>query len=140
MKMKYQGRDGLFPEHAEVQFIMPTLERVRLTIPAREELERVGATIIQTETNPPLFSVTLDEIAPNGIVATRIGNTDHLGLRLEIEPEYPMEIGHAYWEQVSLTPCPVCGACLIWYEAGYVPGYRVCVRKPHHHCMPEDFS
>lgn len=30
------------------------------------------------------------------------------------------------WADVTGVPCPLCGQILIWYEAGYVPGYRVC--------------
>ena len=33
------------------------------------------------------------------------------------------------WSAVTAVPCPVpgCGQTVVWYEAGYVPGYRVCV-------------
>lgn len=133
MKLKYQRRTGLFPEHAGVQ---PTTHtRVRLTIPAREALERAGAHITAVSSEPRLYTVTLGATVPAGIIATRIIGTNHLGLRMQDEPEYPGEIGEAYWEQLDFTPCPQCGAPLVWYEAGYVPGYRVCARKPHHHVL-----
>ncbi len=138
IKMKYQGRDGLFLEHEGAKFEPHTFAHVRVTVPAREELERVGCILTQTHIDPPLFDVRMSDIAPIGMIATRILNTDHLGLRLEIEPKFPGEIGHAYYEQMAFTPCPICGATLVWYEAGYVPGYRVCVKAPHHHSMPED--
>ena len=34
-----------------------------------------------------------------------------------------------YWAAVTDVPCPVkdCGQTVLWYEAGYVPGYRVCM-------------
>jgi len=34
-----------------------------------------------------------------------------------------------YWSAVSTVPCPVpgCTQTVVWYEAGYVPGYRVCM-------------
>ncbi len=34
-----------------------------------------------------------------------------------------------WWEAVTGVPCPVegCEQTVVWYEAGYVPGYRVCV-------------
>ena len=34
-----------------------------------------------------------------------------------------------YWEAVTNVPCPVpgCNQTVLWYEAGYVPGYRVCM-------------
>jgi len=39
------------------------------------------------------------------------------------------EYGHDYWAAVSDVPCPVkgCTQTIVWYEAGYVPGYRVCM-------------
>lgn len=35
------------------------------------------------------------------------------------------------WEAVTGVPCPVrgCKQTVMWYEAGYVPGYRVCMRE-----------
>ena len=34
-----------------------------------------------------------------------------------------------YWDAVTDVPCPVegCSHTVVWYEAGYVPGYRVCM-------------
>ena len=33
------------------------------------------------------------------------------------------------WGAITDVPCPVpgCGQTVVWYEAGYVPGYRVCM-------------
>ncbi len=35
------------------------------------------------------------------------------------------------WRDVTDVPCPHpgCGQTLAWYEAGYVPGYRVCMAR-----------
>lgn len=35
-----------------------------------------------------------------------------------------------YWDAVTDVPCPVegCDQTVVWYEAGYVPGYRVCMQ------------
>lgn len=30
------------------------------------------------------------------------------------------------WKDVTDIPCPECDQTIVWYEAGYVPGYRVC--------------
>jgi len=37
---------------------------------------------------------------------------------------------HDYWKSVTNVPCPVegCGQTVVWHEAGYVPGYRACMR------------
>lgn len=37
----------------------------------------------------------------------------------------------SYPDQGHIVPCPVdgCDGHLMWYEAGYVPGYRVCMRQ-----------
>jgi hypothetical protein len=36
---------------------------------------------------------------------------------------------HDRWASITGVPCPVpgCDQTLVWYEAGYVPGYRVCM-------------
>lgn len=41
-------------------------------------------------------------------------------------PDWP----RSYWPAVTDVPCPVrgCDQAVVWYEAGYVPGYRVCMR------------
>jgi hypothetical protein len=57
-----------------------------------------------------------------------------MAVRLASEPPYPIEFP-AFWATVDFTPCPVCGAALLWHEAGHVPGYRVCVRAPFHHVL-----
>lgn len=35
-------------------------------------------------------------------------------------------ITDAWWD-VPLPPCPDCGGDLVWHEAGYVPGTRICM-------------
>lgn len=35
-------------------------------------------------------------------------------------------LGERAWWEVALPPCPDCGADIVWYEAGYVPGTRKC--------------
>ena len=36
-----------------------------------------------------------------------------------------------YWRAVTGCACPVpgCGQTVVWWEAGYVPGYRVCLAR-----------
>ena len=36
-----------------------------------------------------------------------------------------------YWAAVTNVPCPMvgCEQTVVWYEAGYVPGYRVCMNS-----------
>ena len=128
MKLSNQNRTGLLAEHTNVE--QGPHERIRLTIPACEALMAAGATIIPT--GDGLHTVTLGGTVPTGLVAVSIIGTDHRGLRLDIEPEYPGEFAD-YWLQVDMTPCADCGAPLVWYEAGYGPGYRVCAKSPHHH-------
>lgn len=47
---------------------------------------------------------------------------------------YDMESrGFDYWPAVTDVPCPVCnGGMILWHEAGYVPGYRVCDKCERH--------
>lgn len=129
-----QNRTGVFAEHKGLKFEGGGIRTdIRMTIPAREALERVstvhdGAYYYQ---RPPIGLVTV--LAP---VIEEGAPTDSLmvALRCAGEPPYPGEIDQQdLWMEVDLTPCPKCGAALIWYEAGYVPGYRVCAGKAHHH-------
>lgn len=126
-------RTGLFPEYDGIAPIVH--EGMRITIPVRELLEKSGATILHSHTpDGPRYDVALGRKIPPGIVAVTICFSGQKGLRLEIEPEYPGEY-YDKWLQADWTPCCKCGAPLIWYEAGYVPGYRVCANPPHHHQM-----
>lgn len=44
---------------------------------------------------------------------------------------YFLPVGVRGWDALQDLPCPVsgCDQTVIWYEAGYVPGYRVCVKR-----------
>lgn len=44
---------------------------------------------------------------------------------------YTMPRQGDYWASITDVRCPVpgCQQTLVWYEAGYVPGYRVCMRR-----------
>ena len=44
---------------------------------------------------------------------------------------YDMPPNPDYWAAVSDVPCPVegCDQTVVWYEAGYVPGHRVCMTR-----------
>lgn len=129
-----QKRTGVFPEHAKLKFEGLIRTDTRMTIPAREALQRVsvvrdGAYYYQT---PPtgIVAVLAPVIDEGG--APTMGRM--VALRCDNEPPYPGEIPNLdMWIEVDLTPCPKCGAALVWYEAGYVPGYRVCAGKAHHH-------
>jgi hypothetical protein len=56
---------------------------------------------------------------------------------MDDEPEYPGERDAGFWIRLEFISCPKCKAPLAWYEAGYVPGYRVCCRAPYHHFLAE---
>ena len=132
MKLIDQKRTGLFPEHDGD--IAPITAHARATIPVVEALRAAGA---QVDCLPVAgYKITLGDTMPAGIVASHHNDEPRMVLRMADEPEYPGE--HIdYWLQVDWTPCPVCGAPVIWYEAGYVPGYRVCSRPPHHHSIAQ---
>lgn len=143
MRIEYQDQDGLLPEHNNIAPIV--YDHVLLTIPARERLEAAGATVARLDGEPlpalptmPMsrvaYRVTLGPTMPAGLVACCI--PDHCGdaVRTEDEPEWPIEHDDM-WARVRWTPCPQCGAALVWYEAGFAPGYRVCAHPPHHHCL-----
>lgn len=163
--MSSRARTGLLAPHTTVA--APVHEGLRLTIPAREALVAAGNDVELREAVTPngdapcahgdmsvppslrrglpyqLWRVTMGGRVPRGLVPCLIGHGDeqHRGLRLGDEPEYPGEWasgGLAWWDQGEWVPCPSCGAPLVWYEAGYVAGYRVCARAPHHHARLSD--
>jgi hypothetical protein len=73
---------------------------------------------------------------PAGLLAVSIvGDDGPVGIRLAAEPEYPGECGLDYWVTLDIMPCPRCHAPLVWWEAGFVPGYRVCAGRRHHHWL-----
>lgn len=156
------ARTGLLPEHTAVA--TPVHDALRLTIPVREALERADNRCERVEVRAPngespyrhddasvppsvrrglpytLWRVTMAGRVPPGIVLCLIGQgkEQHRGLRLDDEPTYPGEWadgGLAWHERGEWVPCPSCGAPLVWYEAAYVPGYRVCAARPHHHAQ-----
>lgn len=144
IELKDQKQTGLFPEHSGVT--QGAHENIRLTIPAREALQAAGATIspepMDRKIGMPTYTVILGGKIPGGLVcaATTVlqeggGWLEILCLRMKNEPEYPGEIEGSYWQRLDFMPCPKCGAPLVWYEAGYVPGYRVCAKAPHHHWL-----
>lgn len=53
------------------------------------------------------------------------------GSRLHEVYDMPRRSGAPWWEAVTEVPCPVlgCEQTVAWYEAGYVPGYRVCMTR-----------
>lgn len=136
-------KTGLSREYATIA--APAYGPLRLTIPAREALDRNGNHVerVAGEFVGPMYRVTLAGDIPAGVVLCLIGygSDQHRGLRLDDEPEYPGEWrdgGLSWAERGSWVPCPQCGAALVSHEAGYVPGYRVCARAPHHHAQLDD--
>lgn len=121
----------------------PVYEDLRITIPAIERLEAAGnavTTSIAQPVGPMRYSVELTGIVPRGLVLCLVGHGDHQhrALRCDDEQAYPQEwpadSGAIAWhERGDWTPCPhpKCGRALVWYEAGYVPGYRLCTRGHH---------
>ncbi len=131
-------RTGLLAPCTSVE--APIHTGLRLTTPAREALTSHGNMVVREDgpTAAPRFTVTLRGTTPAGLVLCLIGHKAEScrGLRLQNEPPYPQEWPAsviAWYEQGDWTGCPQCSAPLVWYEAGYVPGYRVCSRSPHHH-------
>lgn len=128
VSLRSMGRSGLFPG---LDGVAPIIYEVRATIPALEALATAGAIIDPLGPPEYLVRITLGPRMPRGIVAALLpaGET---GIRLAAEQPYPIEYP-TLWEQAAWLPCPKCGAPVVWYEAGYVPGYRVCAGPGHHH-------
>jgi hypothetical protein len=107
----------------------PVYDGLRLTVPAHEALVRAGNTVREAGYDGAFLRHTVIlRRPPPGLVHVRICGTSDEALRLDIEPEYPSEVPGAWYEQGQWTPCPTCGFALVWYEAGYVPGWRICLQ------------
>lgn len=131
-----QRRTGVFSEHEQMRFEGGAIYTdTRMTIPAREALEAVSTLHDQAYyyQRPPQDVVAV--LAP--VLEKGAPTVDYeVALRLGNEPPFPGERPNPdMWLEVDLTPCPKCGAALVWYEAGHVPGYRVCAGPVHHHFL-----
>jgi len=147
MRLIDQHRTGVTPEHRGAQFSGADFACARLTVLAREALLAAGATITPAEppqmldqltgawtpSTAPHWRVQLGHRCPAGLIVTQEYGSPALCIRRQDEPEWPGGEVPAAWQQLDLTPCPTCGSALVWYEAGYVPGYRVCASPEHHH-------
>lgn len=134
VKLTDQKNQGLLPGHIRVGQV--TYE-ARATIPVIETLKKAGATLEPLLSTDGGYSITFKDIMPSGIVAVHLNKSEpRIGLRLETEDPYPQEHPD-YWATVEFTPCPVCQAPVVWYEAGYVSGYRVCTKAPYHHSLAQ---
>jgi len=134
------GGSGVAPiAHMGIRATLPVIERLLATEGVTVEAEQPDGSLVTVRSatsmiglTPHTYRITLTTAVPAGIVATTVERSGKIGLRLDDEPEYDGEYPDG-WVQLDWTPCPKCGAPLIWYEAGYAPGYRVCARSPHHH-------
>lgn len=66
--------------------------------------------------------------APTRVTGSwNLHGTDH---RATVGYEMPAADPWDTWADITGVPCPHpgCSQALVWYEAGYVPGYRVCMR------------
>lgn len=132
----------------------PIVGPYRMTLPVREAFLRAGNEIAITgirDTGCDLVELlTCHEMRrpPDGnIMVCLIGyaamhgrpDTQHYGLRFGCEPEFPCEWPnfHDKWQQGYFAPCYKCGASVVWHEAGYVPGYRICLNG-HHSMLSDD--
>ena len=108
--------------------IGPTvIERLRLTVPAREAIEAAGNRVtVDATPDGPRYTVNLVR-PPPGLVVVAISGTSEIGIRRADEPEYPGECPAAWWDIGQWVPCPTCGHALLWCEAGFVPGWRICL-------------
>lgn len=120
--------------------IHPTILRnIRLTTPALESLLRDKNPITVDETpDGPRYTLSIIS-PPGGLVISFISGGAEVAIRTEDEPPYPRECPAAWYIIGDFVPCPRrgCGRGLVWYEAGYVPGYRICLAG-HHAQLSDD--
>ena len=84
-------------------------------------------------TRPPKDMVRVDIRTPHA----QGGWTNMPGLRMSDEPPFPAEAKASWYDRLDAAPCPKCGRALLWAEAGYVPGWRVCAGGGHFSSDPD---
>jgi len=115
----------------------PVYGPLRMTVPVREALAQAGNIVRASEPTADgqhQWEVTLTRPVPVVLCLIGHGGSQHRGLRLADEPRYLQEWNDsaiAWHERGDWIGCPKCGGALVWYEAGYVPGYRLCTRGHH---------
>lgn len=84
----------------------------------------------QSSYEVPVVEEVLDRLVPRYASRTEQHNLDGEGARDCTVYELPIVEDNgvrAYWPAVTDVPCPVCeDGTVVWAEAGYVPGYRIC--------------
>lgn len=129
MHIQYVGKSGVLPEHRGLRFTARLPADTPLRPGARAELARVAIA------QPPDADWEFRR-APAGAwvsVLTERGVGLRLADELPFEDEFEDTPGDA-WLAATVAACPRCGAAIVWYEAGYAPGYRVCCGRARHHC------
>lgn len=108
--------------------LLPPSYEVRLTIPAREALERAGNAIDRPPSVAGLPVVTVRSPPPGLIVVIAdVLGEQSTAVRTAEEPAWPREFEAGWALRGQWVPCPTCGAALLWCEAGFVPGWRICL-------------
>jgi hypothetical protein len=143
MKMTYVGRTGnIFPHPDEPVSIKNN--HILMTPLVKSVLEEAGAEItLEPDPWPGRegeCQVIMGTVMPEGLIAVGLPTIGGSMLRMASEPPLPDEIIDKGYFPLDWTPCPECGAPLMWAEAGYVPGYRICSQPPHHHVMVEVYD
>ncbi len=68
------------------------------------------------------------------IMRTTETDLDGQGVKTYKAYDLPVIDNDDYWTNVTGIPCPVaeCDGTILWYEAAYVPGYRICTHCQRH--------
>lgn len=146
IELVYEDRTGLRPGFDGIA--APVIEDVKMSIPAMEALEREGHVVTLSRAaakTDPYYTVELCgkrmprrlDVSIRLIECEQGGYYERVVLRTEEEPEWPGIVPDEMnmWLLAEWLPCPVCAAPIVWYEAGFVPGYRICTRPPYHHSL-----
>lgn len=119
----------------------------RLTIPAREAIDRAwadaaakpsrrpgGIRWLKNEIDRPpsaagipIVTLRTPPVVCLVIVHVEIMGEQSMGVRTVEDGPWPGEFAAAWYDVGAWVPCPTCGAALLWCEAGFVPGWRICL-------------
>ena len=123
--------------NATCQHLRPIVVAYQISHGVRCALERAGNRLVSWPGDHRLCYVEIIH-PPAGLELVPIG-PGNLALRLATEPsppgEWPAE-SVPWWERGQWVPCPECGYALLWCEAGFVPGWRICLAG--HACLLAD--
>lgn len=143
MTISYQNRKGLLAPCTSIA--PPVINGVRMTPKARKALKKAGHKVKAENADLKTFSVTLcGRRMPRLCVEIRLVDClEYPCIHVPNDRYFSLwrsgcwdgQSWQNIWRDAEWMTCPRCKAPITWYEAGFVPGYRICLGNAHHHLI-----